>query len=199
MRNAGIAQEEGAQGVWLVNHGGPGDDMLAMASALLDANDGLWTGVNLQDSDVNDALRRLGKIARSGGRIDGYWCDEAEIDTREQVQYRALATTRVREESGWHGIYFAGTAFKYRRAVHARSCVDGSGSDAPRGRGDHVRGRCRGSGERREDHSVPDGVQSASTRSRKRCNGREHGDLRGTGRRGAGGHRNQPRGGFPRD
>ena len=70
MRNAGIAQEEGAQGVWLVNHGGPGDDMLAMAIALLDANDGLWTGVNLQDSDVNDALRRLGKIARSGGHID---------------------------------------------------------------------------------------------------------------------------------
>ena len=95
--------------------------MLAMASPLLDRDDGLWTGVNLQDSDVNDALRRLGEIARTGGRIDGYCCDEAEIDTRKLVEYRALATTRVRAESGWHGIYFGRTAFKYRRAVHARS------------------------------------------------------------------------------
>ena len=47
----------------LVNHGGSDADILAMASVLLDANDGLWTGVNLQDSDVNDALRGLGEIA----------------------------------------------------------------------------------------------------------------------------------------
>ena len=63
MTNAGIAQKKGAQAVSLVNHGGSDADILAMASVLLDANDGLWTGVNLQDSDVNDALRGLGEIA----------------------------------------------------------------------------------------------------------------------------------------
>ena len=52
-------------------------------------------------------------------RIDAYWADDARIDEREDQQTEAALTQTIRQDTGWNGLYFGGTAFKKQRVVDA--------------------------------------------------------------------------------
>ena len=64
-----------------------------------------------------DAFPILGDLESRGLAIDAYWADDACIDEQHESQSQAGDINIVREESGWSGIYFGGTAFKKQRAV----------------------------------------------------------------------------------
>jgi hypothetical protein len=49
--------------------------------------------------------------------ISGVWADNAEIDEPRHDQQHAARILEARRESGWHGLYFGGVAFKHQREV----------------------------------------------------------------------------------
>ena len=119
IRNIKIAMLEGAQGVFLINHDFSHEKLLPILVKVRDTYPSLWIGVNFLGVNVKGAFKVLSSLSQQGCLIDAYWADNAGIDERvslkEQVTADAIATAR--KASGWDGLYFGGTAFKYQRHV----------------------------------------------------------------------------------
>lgn len=115
--NIRIAIREGAQGVFLINHDFEHERLLPILREVRDAFPWLWLGVNFLGVTGARAFPVLGDLQRDGCVIDAYWADDARIDERVDVQTEAQEIDRVRDASGWHGLYFGGTAFKKQREV----------------------------------------------------------------------------------
>ncbi len=64
-----------------------------------------------------DAFPVLADLESRGLPIDAYWADDACIDEQHESQSQAEGINTIREESGWSGIYFGGTAFKKQRVI----------------------------------------------------------------------------------
>jgi predicted TIM-barrel enzyme len=111
LRNAEIARSAGADGLFLINHTGPCDELLAIHRRVRREIPDGWVGVNCLDLDPEDVF------ARVSDDVAGVWADDACIDERRSDQPEAEAIARARRESGWGGLYFGGVAFKYRRPV----------------------------------------------------------------------------------
>jgi predicted TIM-barrel enzyme len=136
LANVRIAIEAGAQGVFLINHDFGIAPFLPLIEGVRARHPGLWLGVNFLAVTGKDAFPVLGRLAREGIAIDAYWADDARIDERRAAgeQPEAEAIAQAREESGWKGLYFGGTAFKKQRPVApadyenaaavAASCLD---------------------------------------------------------------------------
>ncbi|WP_210243205.1 BtpA/SgcQ family protein [Mesorhizobium sp. B2-6-5] len=120
-RNADIAIEEGAQGVFFINHDFPKEKLIPMLGTLRAQNPSGWIGVNFLAVPGEIAFPILGDLAREGVVLDAYWADDARIDERrdEDDQPEADVGNARRAESGWKGLYFGGTAFKKQRPVPA--------------------------------------------------------------------------------
>jgi adenine phosphoribosyltransferase len=116
-RNIEIAVRCGAQGVFLINHGFDVTLFLPLIERCRQAYPLLWLGVNFLGVTGRDAFPILGELESRGLAIDAYWADDACIDEQHESQSQAGDINFVREESGWSGIYFGGTAFKKQRAV----------------------------------------------------------------------------------
>ncbi len=115
--NIRIAIQEGAQGVFLINHDFEYDQLLPILRDVRQAFPWLWLGVNFLGVTGARAFPVLGDLQHNDCAIDAYWADDARIDERADRQSEALEIDRVREASGWRGLYFGGTAFKKQRAV----------------------------------------------------------------------------------
>lgn len=120
-RNVRIAKNEGADGVFLINHAiGPGA-LLDIYKVVRPLHPQLWMGVNLLGLS---ALQTAKQLPRS---VDGLWCDNA--GTSPRISHEAHLMQRYRqEESHWKGIYFGGVEFKGQRqtadpAAAARAAV----------------------------------------------------------------------------
>jgi len=72
----------------------------------------LWMGLNFLAVTGRDAFPVLGQLEAEGCAIDAYWADDARIDERVDNQVEAEEILRIRNDSGWNGMYFGGTAFK---------------------------------------------------------------------------------------
>ena len=116
-RNIEIAVRCGAQGVFLINHGFDVTLFLPLIERCRQAHPLLWLGVNFLGVTGRDAFPILGDLESRGLAIDAYWADDACIDEQHESLSQAGDINFVREESGWSGIYFGGTAFKKQRAV----------------------------------------------------------------------------------
>ena len=116
-RNIEIAVRCGAQGVFLINHDFDVTKFLPLIERCRQAHPLLWLGVNFLGVTGRDAFPILGDLESRGLAIDAYWADDACIDEQHESQAQAGEINIVREESGWSGIYFGGTAFKKQRAV----------------------------------------------------------------------------------
>ncbi len=116
-RNIEIAVRCGAQGVFLINHDFDVTRFLPLVERCRQAHPLLWLGVNFLGVTGRDAFPILGDLEFRGLAIDAYWADDACIDEQHESQAQAGEINIVREESGWSGIYFGGTAFKKQRAV----------------------------------------------------------------------------------
>ena len=118
-RNAAIAIEAGAQGVFLINHDFAHEDLLPVLREVRARFPSLWLGVNFLAVTGRDAFPVLGRLEAEGVEIDAYWADDARIDERAPAegQAEAVEIAAAREASGWPGLYFGGTAFKKQRPV----------------------------------------------------------------------------------
>ena len=118
-RNAAVAIEAGAQGVFLINHDFPREELVPILAEVRARFPSLWLGVNFLAVTGRDAFPVLGRLQAEGVEIDAYWADDARIDERvppgEQAEAGEIAAAR--EKSGWKGLYFGGTAFKKQRPV----------------------------------------------------------------------------------
>lgn len=117
LRNAGVAVEAGADGVFLINHTISSDDLLAYHDVVRGRLPDLWVGLNCLD-------RRPTWVAEHP-RVRGMWTDNAYVDETMVVQGNAgLIEHRNRTLAGWDGIYFGGVAFKGQRKVRPEHLGD---------------------------------------------------------------------------
>ena len=118
-RNAAIAIEAGAQGVFLINHDFAHEELVPILGEVRARFPSLWLGVNFLAVTGRDAFPVLGRLEAEGVEIDACWADDARIDERVPAdgQTEARYIAAAREASGWTGLYFGGTAFKKQRPV----------------------------------------------------------------------------------
>ena len=111
---------EGAHGVLLINHDFAIDKFLPILREVRAAFPLVWLGINFLATTAKEAFPILSSLAREGVPIDAYWADDARIDESESLdkQTEAIDIARMREESGWNGLYLGGVAFKKQRLVN---------------------------------------------------------------------------------
>ena len=115
--NIEAALGESVAGVFLINHDFGIEPFLAIVRAARQRFPDIWMGLNFLAVTGGDAFPILGKLAREDCPIDAYWADDARIDERMVNQSEAIEIDQIRQDSGWKGLYFGGTAFKKQRQV----------------------------------------------------------------------------------
>ena len=118
-RNVCTALEEGAAGVFLINHDFEVERFLPIIRHIRDSFPSLWLGVNFLAVTGKCAFPILGELEKANCPIDAYWADDGRIDESrdadDQPEAREILDTK--EACGWNGIYFGGVAFKKQREV----------------------------------------------------------------------------------
>lgn len=107
----------GAAGCFLINHDFGVAEFLPILRAVRAACRSLWIGANFLAVTGRDAFPILGDLTRNDCAIDAYWADDARIDETGRDPTEAQEIASIRASSGWHGLYFGGTAFKKQRPV----------------------------------------------------------------------------------
>ncbi len=112
IRNATVAREAGADGVFLINHDIlPCSLLMEVYTAVSVAHPDWWIGINCLDLEPIEVFKRAGR------RVDGIWVDNGMIDETKQTQPKADDILATQKEIGWQGLYFGGVAFKYQAQV----------------------------------------------------------------------------------
>ncbi|ARE42381.1 hypothetical protein RGUI_4355 (plasmid) [Rhodovulum sp. P5] len=117
LRNLDVIDGAGCPGAFLINHDFPMAPFLPILREIRAARPDLWLGVNFLAQPGNIAFPVLGDLAQEGFVFDAYWADDARIDERAAQQTEADEIARIREISGWDGLYLGGVAFKKQRPV----------------------------------------------------------------------------------
>ena len=110
-RNAHIAHDAGADGVFLINHDIASSVLLEVYAVLTAVFPHWWLGVNCLDLDA------AATFAAVPPSMAGVWVDNAEIDETRAAQPAAERVQQAQQQHGWNGLYFGGVAFKYQREV----------------------------------------------------------------------------------
>ncbi len=118
IRNAEIAFEAGAHGLFLINHEtSPGNrplsfaDLLEIHAAVAAHFPDQWIGVNCLDLPAAEVFQHLTP------QVAGVWADNGEIDEHATKQTAAEQILEAKTATGWNGLYFGGVAFKYQKLV----------------------------------------------------------------------------------
>ncbi len=110
LRNVQVAQAEGADGVFLINHRTNHLHLLSCFQYIRERCPDFWIGLNCLDLDRYTALKVLPTDAQ------GLWTDNAQIDLEQlNPQYEADSFATRFIELGKKALYFGGVAFKYQR------------------------------------------------------------------------------------
>lgn len=112
LRNVRIALDEGADGVFLINHRIPADQLHSCFEVIRNAFPKKWIGVNWLDLSPMDGLSMMRPS------MDGMWIDNASIDENSDGVNR-FRWKRCVWEMNWDASFllFGGVAFKYQGAV----------------------------------------------------------------------------------
>ena len=110
----------GIKGCFLINHDFDVAKFLPIIRSIRKSYPDFWIGINFLAVTGFDAFPILAALKNEGCRIDAYWGDDARIDERQLHQTEAEAIAKTRQECGWTGLYFGGTAFKKQRPVHPK-------------------------------------------------------------------------------
>ena len=116
--NIDILIDAGVSGCFLINHDFDVDRFLPIIRSIRTRYPNFWIGVNFLAVTGRDAFPVLATLASQGYQIDSYWADDARIDEREGQQIEANEIQNIRQQTGWNGLYFGGTAFKKQRDVN---------------------------------------------------------------------------------
>ena len=109
--------DAGIKGCFLINHDFDIETFLPIIRSIRTSYPDFWIGINFLTVNGLNAFPILASLENGGCRIDAYWGDDARIDERETHQVEAEAIAKTRQECGWIGLYFGGTAFKKQRPV----------------------------------------------------------------------------------
>ena len=107
-----VAQTGGADGVFLISHGGmTHDELLAIAERV---NRAVWCGVNLLGASPADAV--LAVVDRG---IPALWMDDVGVEPEapKETRRRLEHLTELRRALWPQGLVFGGVAFKHQRPV----------------------------------------------------------------------------------
>ena len=110
-RNTDLAQEAGADGVFMINHTINDHALLDIHAANADAHPGWWIGVNCLGLSPEQVF------AVVSHKVTGVWTDNAGIEEGDQDQPYAKYVLKVRDARAPACLYFGGVAFKYQRDV----------------------------------------------------------------------------------
>ena len=116
--NIDILIDAEVSGSFLINHDFDVDQFLPIIQSIRQQYSDFWIGLNFLAVTGLEAFPVLATLAEQGCRIDAYWADDARIDEHEHQQIEANEIQKIRQQSGWNGLYFGGTAFKKQREVH---------------------------------------------------------------------------------
>ena len=109
--------DAGIKGCFLINHDFDVETFLPIIRSIRRSYPDFWIGLNFLAVTGLVAFPILAALEQDDCRIDAYWADDARIDERVTAQAEATAIARTRQDSGWTGLYFGGTAFKKQRPV----------------------------------------------------------------------------------
>lgn len=114
VRNARIAHDEGADGIFLINHRISASDLLRCYRVVREVCLEWWIGANFLDLDNESAIQTM-----AGSGISGLWLDDAGVREDEVDPCTEIRTLRQ-----WQKLYgvdlamlFGGVAFKYQKPV----------------------------------------------------------------------------------
>lgn len=114
LRNARLAQEAGADGVFLVNHDYlkvPAARVVRIAELLRSKLPGFWIGLNCLDLNF-DVVNRVPRITH------GLWLDDQIVSLEDSdPTAEAERFQKMRMERGFKGLYFGCVAFKGQKPV----------------------------------------------------------------------------------
>jgi predicted TIM-barrel enzyme len=116
LRNVETVVNAGAQGCFLINHEFEPEQFLPIIQDTRAAYPSLWMAVNFLAVTGKNAFPMLADLQEKGCFVDAYWADDACID-EDGANAEAHEIAKVRQASGWNGLYFGGTAFKKQREV----------------------------------------------------------------------------------
>lgn len=128
--NVARAVGGGADGVFLINHSGPGEKLIKIAAEAKAKFPMTFVGVNVLDLDPTQAYKIL---AQHNGKIEGLWADaggvyvgpDGAIDYIDAEQYHL-----EQMNSGWGGFYFGSVAFKTQTPIKNEADLVAVGSTA---------------------------------------------------------------------
>lgn len=111
LRNARVAFENGAHGIFLINHTIASPRLLAIFGQMRAMFPKAWIGLNCLDLEPAQMLTIVPPD------VSGVWVDSVDIradledPTRSVRRYRAIQKDTTQR---WHGLFFGGVAFKYQ-------------------------------------------------------------------------------------
>lgn len=114
MINVEIAQETGADGVFLINHGIDYQRLLQISEKVAAAYPSLFVGVNCLDLAPEEVIRRLPE------EVKGVWANE--LPPAKDRERAKLTIHEAQQLTGWNGIFFAAIG---------RSRVENAGEGMP--------------------------------------------------------------------
>lgn len=110
VRNAKIAEQEGADGIFLINHSISYPSLIECYNVVREEFPNLWIGLNCLDLG-RSAVNFIPK------QVAGLWVDNAGINESTKPVLEAQEFVSLRRKSGWQGLYFGGVAFKYQGEI----------------------------------------------------------------------------------
>lgn len=114
IENVGVAIENGADGVFLIDQRMHWMDVLEMIPEVRAAVPALkWLGINMLSMFPHATLNQLPSLGLS---VDGIWSDSSGVG--EDIYDSWIEdTARTRTKHAWNGLWFGGVAFKYRTPI----------------------------------------------------------------------------------
>jgi len=105
--------ENGADGVFLINHDIDSGSLLGIYHAVRLRGDSPWfIGLNILDLETDEALRQVPDDASA------LWADDGGLSEVGDPASDAVRFLRIRQQRlRWDGLYFGSVAFKYRAKV----------------------------------------------------------------------------------
>ena len=110
LRNAIIAQQGGADGIFLINHNIACFQLIEIYHRIRKEIPNLWVGLNC----LSLGLRAINYVPEDTA---GLWVDDAGISEDKDPTYGARQFAASRKKSRWQSLYFGGVAFKYRKEI----------------------------------------------------------------------------------
>lgn len=119
LKNVTIAINEGASGVFLIDHYGVPGRLSLIFDHVREHHDSIWIGLNYLGITPTDAIHKIPINA------SGLWTDDAGVTDCGGLDYSIAASNwdLRQKRDDWSGLYFGGVSFKYQKPIRDHRIV----------------------------------------------------------------------------